>query len=384
MWVEGGDGDVLILCILKPILKLNNSELYLLRFRSVCSSWRRASVQNCHHNHVPSKLPQFLHSDKINFLRSWSKQNIFLIKPPETLTSTHHRPWLIRIGPDVSGKPQMWHPFDLFLLCPFHQPIIDFNQIPVIHLGHQFYIHDHYHKVVAATCEVGQPLVVLTYDMDNILNIFRCEDNSWTTIPTVPPMLYGGDICIFKGRTCVADKNGRTLMIGENFSVLLLANPVSGGDVKFLVESECDLLLVDGHEVYTSVADKDVKFDVYRLDEKEKKWVKLTTLGDRVLFVQQEGSFSASASDLHVAKGNCIIFCMNYISQSLKNIQSEMRIFHLDQGQVSCLSDYPEYIKLFWPPPKWILELHNSGIYNVVTTPTYQFNDDDDDDDDDD
>ncbi|MCH80191.1 F-box protein, partial [Trifolium medium] len=86
----------------KICLKLNNSELYLLRFRSVCSSWRRASVQNCHHNHLPSELPQFLHSDKINGVRRLSKQNIFLIKPPATLTSRHHhRPWLIRIGPDV-------------------------------------------------------------------------------------------------------------------------------------------------------------------------------------------------------------------------------------------------------------------------------------------
>ncbi|MCI79053.1 hypothetical protein A2U01_0100324, partial [Trifolium medium] len=35
----------------------------------------------------------------------------------------------------------------------------------VIHLGHQFYnVYDPDQKVVAATCEVGQPLAVLTYD----------------------------------------------------------------------------------------------------------------------------------------------------------------------------------------------------------------------------
>ncbi|KAK2386303.1 F-box protein SKIP23 [Trifolium repens] len=163
--------------------KLNYSQLYLLRFRSVCSSWRRSSsLINCHHNHLPSKLPHF--PDEIDYTRnfpkkqtiyvmephpSWRqpcgpycnhnhsplkiprypdpfdcrlfKQNIFLIKPPVTLTPHHHhlRPWLIRIGPDVYGKPQIWHPFDVhlqyplfFAPCHFVHHLIDFNKLPVI------------------------------------------------------------------------------------------------------------------------------------------------------------------------------------------------------------------------------------------------------------
>jgi hypothetical protein len=62
-------------------------------------------------------------------------------------------------------------------------------------------------------------------------------------------------------------------MIGpEDSTVRLLANPVFGGNIKFLVESECEsLLLVDCNEIGNRVADKDVRFDVFRLDEKEKK-----------------------------------------------------------------------------------------------------------------
>ncbi|MCI33893.1 F-box protein, partial [Trifolium medium] len=122
--------------------------------------------------------------------------------------------------------------------------------MPVIHLGHMFYIHGpsfHYEKVVAATCELGQPLAVLTYDdSDRMLKIFRCEGDSWTSIPTMPTRSSWGDTCLFKGQPCVADNDGRTLMIGpEDSSVMLLANPVFGGHIKFLVESECDLLLLD-------------------------------------------------------------------------------------------------------------------------------------------
>jgi hypothetical protein len=87
-------------------------------------------------------------------------------------------------------------------------------------------------------------------------------------------------------------------MIGpEDSTVRLLANPVFGGNIKFLVENEykTSLLLVDCHGYNTGAADEDVRFDVFRLDEKEKKWIKLTTLGDMVLFLGGDCSFSASA-----------------------------------------------------------------------------------------
>ncbi|MCI26120.1 F-box protein, partial [Trifolium medium] len=113
----------------------------------------------------------------------------------------------------------------------------------------------------------------------DVPKFFQREENSWMNIPTMP-MSRWGDICLFKGRPCVADKDGRTLMIGpEDSSIVLLANPVFGGHVKFLVEGECDsLFLVDCHGIDTGADDKDMKFDVFKLDEKEKKWIKLTTL----------------------------------------------------------------------------------------------------------
>ncbi|KAK2388835.1 hypothetical protein QL285_062474 [Trifolium repens] len=196
------------------------------------------------------------------------------------------------------------YPFDVNLDCPlyFNNQLIDFLKLPVIHLGHMFFIDVprlHYRKVVASTCEVGQPLVVMSYKYDDPY-IFECEENCWTSIPIVPNETSCGDMCIFKGRPCVTDQHGRTFMIRENSNACLLANPVVGGNVKFLVERECDLLLVDCHGIDTRVANKDVRFDVFRLDEKEKNWVKLTTLGDRVLFLDIKCSFSALASDLHV------------------------------------------------------------------------------------
>jgi len=152
----------------------------------------------------------------------------------------------------------------------------------------------------------------------------------------------------------VVDKIGRTITFGlDDSTVQLVAEPFvgrAGGKVKFLVENEGDLLLVDMYEYFLfDYLDEDaLRIYVFRLDEKEKKWVCLTSLGDRVLFLGNGCSFSASASDLCVAKGNCVIF--------IDNLKSGKCVFDLDQGRLSPLSDYPEYFNLFWPPPKWIVK----------------------------
>jgi hypothetical protein len=102
------------------------------------------------------------------------------------------------------------------------------------------------------------------------------------------------------------------------------------------------------------VYDSRLKIDLFKLNEKEKKWVKFTSLGDRVLFLGLVCSFSASASDLCVRKGNCVIF-MDNIFKGCMYDPHVSRIFHLDQARVSPLSDYPEYFNLF-SPPEWIVK----------------------------
>jgi len=335
--------------------KLDN-EFYLLRFRSVCSSWR-SSIPN---NRLPLNLPQFPNSNNTvgSIIRELSKHSFFLIKPPITPNQqTLQRPWLIRMGESFDGKFYLWHPFFRHQLIPSFGYVLNLNQISVYSLGHVFYILDRllpnewsdvYSEkvVVAAACHGEQPLDIVTHDNSGETMVFRCGDDSWTKIPNVAKSHQ--DICIFKGRPCVVDKTGRTVMIGWDLSVHLLAEPLNGGDVKYLVESECELLLVDR---YISNGDDGVRIDLFRLDEKEKKWVKLVNLGDRFLFLGEGCSFSASASDLGFDNGNFVIYCKQNVWKC------EMSVFHLEQGRLSRLSDYPDYFKLFWPPPEWIERL---------------------------
>jgi hypothetical protein len=178
------------------------------------------------------------------------------------------------------------------------------------------------------------------------------------------------DICVFKDRFCAVNKIGKTVAFGPGYSVVeLLAEYVDGGDMKFLVESEGELLLVDIYDPhrYGFPGEYGLKLDVFRLDEKEKKWVKLASLGDRILFLGNGCSFSASASDLSDVKGNCVIFSDDAF-HDVDQMLCGMCVFHLDQCRLSPLSDHPEYFNLFWPPPEWIV---NSCIREKIKRVCY-------------
>ncbi|CAJ2639154.1 unnamed protein product [Trifolium pratense] len=340
--------------LLQLISEKLNSEFYLLRFRSVCSTWR-SSIPNFRPNHfLPLKLPKpfGINNDSMCCLL---KHNIFLIKPTTIPIPIQHQPQkilqplLIRIGPNVKGKIHLWHPLDLGQRLPFHFPhevvVFDFNHISIVDLGQVFVLqpsdspqYDPYHKVVAATYPGEQQPHFVTYDWLRDPCMFRPGDDGWMNIPNVSlSECYFGDICNFKGRTCVVDRveeMAETVMVGPDLSVdLVEAELLCPGQLRLCVV-ESELLLVD-----TNSGDYDAWIDVYRLDEKKKKWVELSNLGDRVLFLGKKCSFSASAFDLGFAKGNCVInMDLGDIGCGICDLNSENKLLPL--------SDYPDYFNL--------------------------------------
>jgi hypothetical protein len=140
---------------------------------------------------------------------------------------------------------------------------------------------------------------------------------------------------------------------------------VFGGDTKLLVESDGELLLVDKYlthfgvtctctfnpeGVYQIETERAARFVVFRLDEKEKKWVKLTSLGDKILFMGEDSAFSVSVSDLCIENGNCVIFRDNVYIAHLSNNSRGIGVFCLDNHWNSPLFDLSN---LFWPPSLW-------------------------------
>lgn len=184
--------------------------------------------------------------------------------------------------------------------------------------------------------------------------LFHCSEKRWTLIPCMST--YFLDICVFKERFYAVNKIGRTVAFGLDYSVELVAEYVNGGDMKFLVECEGELLLVDicDSHCFGFPGEKGLKLKVFRLNERKKEW-RSKTLGDRVLFLGNGCSFYASASDLSVVKGNCVVFIDDAFIP-FDNMRCGMCVFDLDEHRLSPLSHYPDYFNLFWPPPEWILE----------------------------
>ena len=171
--------------------------------------------------------------------------------------------------------------------------------------------------------------------------LFCYLNNFWKPISDMSTKYV--DICVFKGRFYLVDNTGRTVKIESDSSVKLVDNPFIPGDRKLLVKSEGELLLVNIYENLKT-------FNVFRLDEKNKKWVKLMSLRNRVLFFVNGCSFSASASDLCVAKGNFVVF----IDDAYK-ICTYFYNYCLDGTRRLSVSDYFEYLSLF-SAPEWIVK----------------------------
>ncbi|PNX79979.1 F-box family protein [Trifolium pratense] len=375
--------------ILQHISKTLNSEFYQIRFRSVCSSWRSSIPKNHHHHlNLPLKFPIPSDDDSNSNSNSnfhLSKRNVFLITPPPNQKQTLH-PWLIKIGPDSKQQTHLWHPLSRDKKLPFHfHDVIDFNQHRVIHLGTEFVFGDlpsslyrnNIEKIVvfdADTWHIGKGKVsysvLLTIHVSGKLAICRCGDERWTVIPGMATPY--DDVCVFNGRPFAVDSNGQTVAVGLDLSLEFVAEPVFGGNKKFLVESNGELLLVDKYMIsvqHEGFLDdhgdgvgnyeigfgrkRAVKFDVFRLDSMRKKWVEVRNLKDRVLVLGEGCAFSVLALDLGMKNGNCVI----YKDEAFRHVHVTglgVRVFCLDKHRISPLVDVPHYNKLFWPPPEWL------------------------------
>jgi hypothetical protein len=324
--------------LLNLISKRIDNEIDLTRFRSICINWRSSSIPNHHRDMLTINFPLLqspLNNDSININRKFCrlyKHSCFLIKQTPGLCS-----WIVKITQYSTGQTQERS------TSPF---VFDFSKISVLHLATNFVIPHFNSKKVVAVMSHGKKTIIV-----GSLNstreepvVLKCGYENWKFIPEMSA--YLGDIRVFKGQPYVVDKTGWTVTVGQDGSnvQLVAVSLVGGGDIKFLVESDGDLLLADVYD--RKFKDREhVRIDVFKLNEKEKKWMKLANIGDRVFFLGLLCSFSASASDLCVPKGNCVIIMDNIFTR----VRCERSFLDLDDGRLLPLSNYPKYSKLFLP-----------------------------------
>ncbi|KAL1221455.1 F-box/kelch-repeat protein [Cardamine amara subsp. amara] len=156
----------------------------------------------------------------------------------------------------------------------------------------------------------GEFIVILNYT--NILLVLTSAEMKWKRLEGVPEALCS-DLVTFRGRFYAAFLTKHIFLIDPYSLEVTLLLPSPQKSLNYLVASGNDELFL----VEVSVPPYDVldfsRFIciVSRLDEKAGKWVEISDLGDRVLFIGHLGNVCCSAKELPDGcgvTGNSILF----------------------------------------------------------------------------
>ncbi|KAE8655608.1 F-box family protein, putative isoform 2 [Hibiscus syriacus] len=307
---------------------------------------------------------------------SLSKHIVFLLRSPKSNTETDRSTsWVVKIEEDgPNNKVQLLNPLSRsrFDSLPEKFPK-SFNllEFSIVELGEEYMLH--YLNHLSYLGDAGN--LYMEKEISNVKYSYK----KWTIIQDMSSPY--DEVILYEGNFYAVDNNGRTVLVGLDFETSEAAMPVFGGDKKFLVDSKDELLLVDKYlsieapegscswagldfveEYFENVAfymnERTVRFNVFMLDEVRKQWVDddVKNLNDRVLFLGDDCSFFASVEDLNVCRGNIIIFADNFF-YSLGDDESSDRcdvgVFGIEYGSIGPLQKFPQFSKLFWPPPRW-------------------------------
>ncbi|CAN0914067.1 F-box protein SKIP23 [Linum grandiflorum] len=382
-WSTGIPGD-----LLDRIVNLIDDEIDLLRFRSICTSWRSSALRTDRRHRgrltattiqalpdlygSPSLMPTAAELDI-------HERTIYLINDTLDL-----RGWLVQVTDrecNPHGK-RLLHPIQGY---PFRSDprgenttspnAFDVRKYRVKRL-YQLYVlrrrcgSKQYIKTAMKWSSSQEAFVLLAIDEDGPsggrLVKFESQHQNWMVLDH--NFCYQ-DVIAHKGKLLAVDSNKRCVMVGEDGELIVVANGArpkwfGGEDIcpqryrskKTLVESKEDgeLLLVDMQPLFPDRPSRPT-FKVYKLNEEEKKWVDVgSSLGDDVLFIGDRSAFAASLySDLHgFSAKNCIFFVEDHHVMPESTV---MHAFDLEVGDLTTpLRNWEELWKLFWPPPPWL------------------------------
>ncbi|XVF76377.1 hypothetical protein PTKIN_Ptkin13bG0261700 [Pterospermum kingtungense] len=275
----------------------------VLRFRSVCSSWRAS---------VPPKLyplpinlpPQTKGSVKFS-LGDIMIDTIFLVRCPATAACR----------------------------------VLDSTNFQVIELDHQFvvlspngYRNQFIDKVSFLWSNTNtNDFMMLTpvnrQDLYMVSSIWGKTES--IILQTRTSGVEFKDIISFNDKFYAIDGQGKTTVVDQSLNLSFIGSPTNR---KFLVQSGDNLLDVEMISVPTDSNGgvMVVDFRIFRLNEEEQKWDEIEGLGDQILFLGVSQSISASASEFYGVKGN-LIFFSGVLSNALSFGDSEnVYVFDLD------------------------------------------------------
>lgn len=210
--------------------------------------------------------------------------------------------------------------------------------------------------------------VMAIYSM-NVLGIWRKGDADWTKINIGDGEVYLEDIAYYNGKFYALNMLGVTVSVDPKSlqvtEVAAAAPKFNGTGVKYLIKTGQDLLLVvkqiyvedfGDHQISNGEYFYPIRMIVLKLDEKNKQWVRVVDgLQETALFLDNDYSFSLSVKEFPGCKENCVYFADSvFMTSGDKFPGCYAGIYDMKSGDVEPLSAYPNYSKIFWPPPPWL------------------------------
>ncbi|KAH0971022.1 hypothetical protein GBA52_023178 [Prunus armeniaca] len=376
------------------------THIEVLRFRSVCSSWR-------------SSIPPFCASISPNFpfphgpTGFLSQITVYLTRPfpdpdpnpnpnPSSSSSTpSSKGWLLKLE-ECADKIRLLNPITNWRVSsvkddvarnPTDLNLVDLN---MVELGKAYALR--YTKGSGSIFGINKVIVAPNFK-DSIFMIYNEGKLGFAQIGNEELTLINDqisdydDLIVYKGQPCVVNKWGQIFRINLSLELVPFSPPIGFGCRKNLIECCGELYVVDryldanqqdqtspricvrnasfnfflrhplrrGRRIYEADQPKAIDFKVYKLGDEELggRWVEVKSLGGQAFFLSIDCCFSVLAAELEGCKGNCIYFTdSNDIGFALRGlIRSDGSVFCLEDHIINWLSSSPVYSQMFWPLP---------------------------------
>ncbi|KAH6779609.1 hypothetical protein C2S52_010846 [Perilla frutescens var. hirtella] len=297
-----------------------------LAFSAVCNSWH--SVYVAKQWHPRPQVPMLMFSDYENSsFRSFIslyRNKVYNLELPEV----HGRRcwgsslgWLLTIGDDLKIR----------LLNPFTRVSVSLpsKSSLQIHFGEILDWYDIIQKafIFRNPCTSGRNeedlVVLIIYGPLKQLALCRPGYSSWRSIKEANHAGFIDVACLKDQIFALRDMGTLVVVDIESLAVVdvngqrhpqhvaLSLLPQWDWEQLFLVESCGDLWIVyqyhcNSHRRYHSI--ESIEFLIYSFDFSKKQWIRLSSLGNRAVFVGDHCSVATCASDFLNCKGDCVYF----------------------------------------------------------------------------
>ncbi|KAF3440371.1 hypothetical protein FNV43_RR18655 [Rhamnella rubrinervis] len=392
---ERVDWSVLPDEIWSAIGKRFDNRIDVLRFRSVCRSWR-SFIPPFNDSSPPLRLrfPLPFLSKADAFV---SQNTVYRIDPPhedqDPSFSSSGKGWLVKVEEFGPGKVRLLDLIsshrirDFTSTCPKVFSSLEFRMAELSKAYSLRYVCGSssisgINKVILAPNCIGleDSAIFVIYDQGK-LGFAKNGAEDFTLIDN--RILDYNDIIVYMGQPYVVDRWGTVSWIDSSLRVIQFSPPLFGfGSRKHLVVSCGELYVVDRYldrnenmhdgdennnsdrnfnaflrhplrrRRYDYCQAKTVDFKVHKLDEEWGRWVEVKTLGDQAIVLGSDCCFSVSAREFAGFKGNCIYFTeqldLDFALRGLGNLDG--CVFDLEDRTIEKLAYCPGSFPMFSLP----------------------------------